>query len=400
MGSFTQSFIDSEPRSNRRGIALPSGILAIVAMGVLVGGMFAMTDLGAKAVTNREASNRAMQVAEAGAAHAMALMRNDFKGAKATDLIRGYDKNYGNADDGLMITYAALTSETSIPAAGRSYGGGTYTVKIKDDPADPISDVSTDGNFRLLLECKGVMPDGATAHLNVIVSHIMLPGVALDGDLEVSGKLNVDGACGGAHVNGKFSGGGEPSAATQWSSTEGTIPSGFEGNKYPGAAEMPIPDLNPMQYCTPGAKTALEANANNWSGVYCINGNVDIPSDVGSAAAPKNVTIIAAGSIKVSKKVFFRSAHPDGFVLMAGGDMDIQADAGFEGISFCGGQTYISGKPTFKGQLVCKDKSPHPGTNWVPKNLISGDAVVNFDCTSTMNKAYRLVAWYPTQGGI
>lgn len=398
MGALTQSFLDSAARPNRRGIALPSGILAIVAVGVLVGGLFAMTDLGAKAVSNREASSRALHVAEAGAAHALGLMRNQFKATKATRLLKGADNAANTADDGVLDGYAALTTLTSIPIGGRAYGGGTYFVNIKDDPADPTLDLKTDGNYRLLLECRAVMADGATADLRVIVSHVMLPGVALDGDLEVSGQLNILGACGGAHVNGKFTGGGEPSAAAEWSSTEGTIPPLFVGLKTPGAPEMPIPDLNPMQYCPAIHKTAFESNAALWNGVYCIDGNVDIPNDVGSLLLPKNVTIIATGSIKVAKKAFFRSAHPEGFVLLAGGDMNIQADAGFEGVVYCGGQTYISGKPVFKGQLVCKDKSPHPGANTVPTNLISGDAEVTFDCTSTLNKSYRIVAWYPQQG--
>jgi hypothetical protein len=397
MGALTQSFLDSAARPNRRGIALPSGILAIVAVGVLVGGLFAMTDLGAKAVSNREASSRALHVAEAGAAHALGLMRVQFKSTKATRLLQGADNAPNTADDGVIDGYATLTTLTSIPIAGRQYGGGRYFVTIKDDPADPTLDLKTDGNYRLLLECKGVMDDGSSADLRVIVSHIQLPGVALDGDLEVSGKLDILGACGGAHVNGKFTGGGEPSAAVEWSSTEGTIPDKFVGIKTPGAPPMPIPDLNPMSYCPVGAKTSLGALA-SLNGVYCIDGNVNLSGDVGSLTNWKNVTIIASGSIKISGKPFFRSAHPEGFVLLAGGDLDIQGDGGFDGIAYCGGQTYISSKPTFRGQLVCKDKSPHPGSDIVDKNQISGDAEVTFDCTNTLNRAYRIVAWYPEQG--
>jgi hypothetical protein len=399
MGASAKSFVTNAMSGNRRGIALASGILSLVAVGVLVTGLYAMSDLGSKAVKNREASSRAMHIAEAGAAHALGTLRKSFRPTYLEKLIAGADNIYGTADDGVLYGFPQLTAATSIYASGRSYSNGTYFVRIKDDPADPNPDPSIDGNYRILLECRGTTADGASADLNVVAANVVLPGVAVDGNLEISGKVELSGECGGAHINGTYTGSGQPTATLHWQSVGGTIPAGYVGVKRPGAVPMEIPDLNPLQHCpsgTPIINTLPPLAALN--GVYCVNGDVIINGDIASLLSPKNVTIIATGSIKISGKPFFRAAHPEGFVLLAGGDLDLQGDGGYEGVSYCGGQTYISAKPTFTGQLVCKNKVPHPGSNFVPANLISGDGKIKFECGSTLNRAYRSVAWYPAHG--
>ncbi|HUF30240.1 MAG TPA: hypothetical protein VMM77_06205, partial [Gemmatimonadaceae bacterium] len=163
MGSPAQSLLASPPGPNRRGVALLSGILALVAVGVLVAGVFVISDLDAKSVKNREASSRAMHITEAGVAHALGVLRSQFKATPMTQLIRGADWTWGTADDGLLVGYSGLTSADEIPAAGRAFDGGTYFVKLKDDPADADGDGTADSNNRLLLECRGVTADGATA---------------------------------------------------------------------------------------------------------------------------------------------------------------------------------------------------------------------------------------------
>jgi hypothetical protein len=164
---------------------------------------------------------------------------------------------------------------------------------------------------------------------------------------------------------------------------------------------MDIPDLDPAKFCPPSATRITSAlwkpHVMTLSGTYCVTGNVETQGDAGSMNSMRSVSIIASGSIKVSGKPFFRAAHPDGFVLLAGGDLDLQVSAGLEGIVYCGGQTYVSDKAIIVGQLICKNKSPHPGENWSDKNLISGEATIRYNCSA--NSSYRVVAWYPTLGG-
>lgn len=383
------------------GIALPSALMAIVLIGILSAAALMMADLNAKSGRSRESATRAMQVAEAGLAHALALGRGPLASQSMTRILLGSDNTANTADDGLLIGYG-LSSALEIPAAGRAFGGGTYFVTVTDDPADPNGDAKADGNNQVLVTCSSIMADGAGASASTVVRTINLPGIVIDGSVEISGKLNLSGSCGGIHANGDMTGGGEPTVSTLASAT-GTV-SVEVSPKQSGAPYIDVPDLDPALNCPPGGVTVVSGN---WvpsasalvaGNTYCVTGNVELSSDFGSLGSMRQVSIIAGGSIKVSAKPFMRANHPDGIVLLAGGDMDIQGDAGFNGLVYGGGQCYVSSKPTIIGQFICKNKSPHPGADYVSSNLISGDAVITFECGGAFNQSWRIMAWYPNFG--
>jgi hypothetical protein len=387
-------------------------MFALVAASILVAGVFAFADLSAKATLNQERATRAMHVAEAGMAHTLGLLRGPLRGYNFTRILRGSDNLIGTPlqrmDDSLMIGTAAfpayaLAAADQIPLLGKAFEGGTYYVSVRDDSADTDGDPSADMNGRIRVRCRAVMADGAAAEINAIVGSFPMAGVVTDGSTEISGKPAVSGACGSMHNNGSVTGSGEPTV-TAGASATGVIGPATLAPQTEGAPAMFVPDLIPAQHCPPGGLaragtpwTPSDAQLVNGN-TYCVTGDVLLSVDFASSANKRTVSIIASGSIKVSAKPMMKAAHPDGFLLLAGGDIDLQGDFEGEGVIFGGGQCYLSAKPIITGQLICKNKSPHPGDNSVPFNLISGDATIIFDCSTNGFNKRRALFWYPRIG--
>jgi hypothetical protein len=387
-------------------------MFALVAASILVAGVFAFADLSAKATLNQERATRAMHVAEAGMAHTLGLLRGPLRGYSFTRILRGSNNLIGTAaeraDDSLMTGTGAfpayaLTAADEIPLAGKAFGGGTYFISVRDDSADTDGNPSADMNGRIRVRCRATTTDGAAAEINAIVGSFPMPGVVTDGSTEISGKPAISGACGSMHNNGSVTGGGEPTASEGATAT-GVIGPGTLAPQTEGAPPIFVPDLIPAQHCPPGGVNipgplwvpSAAALLNNTT--YCVAGDVQLGNDFATSANKRTVSIIASGSIKVSAKPMMKAAHPDGFLLLAGGDIDIQGDFEGEGVIFGGGQCYLSAKPVITGQLICKNKSPHPGSNWVPANLISGDATIIFDCSTNGFNKRRALFWYPRVG--
>src|SRR5688572_27996853 len=92
----------AQPKLYRAGIALPAAIAAMMALAVLLAGLLVIVDLNAKTSTNRRSAVRALQVAEAGASHALGLLRGSLGATSYTNLLRGSDGAASTADDGLL----------------------------------------------------------------------------------------------------------------------------------------------------------------------------------------------------------------------------------------------------------------------------------------------------------
>jgi hypothetical protein len=404
----------------RPGMALPSAIFGIVIVGMITAGAWSVTEVDLKATNNRVDAAAALRLAHTAETHALAVLRHTaMRDTTFNRLLIGIDNIANTDDDGILHGYPVLDASIDIPVTGVVAGGGRYFVTIEDDPRETDGLPFQDANKRLLLKCRGVTASGSSAEINVVVANFFLPALAVDGDMEIASTINTTntGACGGIHANGSISGGGTTTVASPAAVTAtGSISHTVVGTKTPGAPVVDIPDLNPSDFCGfsgarhyGGAGYTWKPGALPLSGhaepvTYCITGNVEFQADFGSLSVPKNVSVIASGSIKVGgKKVFMKAAHADGIVLMAGGDMDLQGDAGFEGMIYAGGQCLISGKPEIKGQMLCKNKNPHPGADYVQlasgKALqMSGDAKFTFTCNSMLSSVFGVVAWYPTIG--
>jgi hypothetical protein len=377
-------------------------MFALVAVSLLVVGLFAFADLSAKSVRNRERATRAVHVAEAGITHAMGLLRGPLRQHNFTRLLRGSDNVVPNADDSLFTGWG-LSAGDQIPLAGQAYQGHTYFVTVRDDPADGDANQATDLNGRIRLRCRAVTSEGGVAEVNAIVGAVPMFGVIMGGNTEISSSAVVNGACGSIHVNGSITGGGAPTVSAGASAT-GTVGPASLSPQLEGQPAQNIPDLSPAAYCPAGGINIIAAlwvpaaaalvNGNT----YCVTGDVELGVDFATMANKRTVSIIASGSIKVAAKPMMKAAHPDGIVLLAGGDLDLQGDFGMEGLLYAGGQCYVSSAPVINGQFMCKNKSPHPGSNWVPANLISGDAQITFDCSTNGWNKRRVLHWYPRVG--
>src|SRR5687768_8115989 len=111
------------------GIALPAAMFAIVAASIMGAGMLAFSNLSTQATLNQERATRAVQVADAGVAHALSLLRGGLKSHSFTRILRGGDNIVPTADDSLFINYGLGADE--IPLAGKAFQGHTYFVTVR-----------------------------------------------------------------------------------------------------------------------------------------------------------------------------------------------------------------------------------------------------------------------------
>jgi hypothetical protein len=426
------------PRNNRRGLALPSAIFTLVALSVLAAGLFTFADLGAKSVRNRESAARAVHVADAAVNHTLGVMRGGLRMQSFSRILRGSDDVISTADDSLLVGWA-LPAQDEIPLAGKTFQGHTYFVSIRDDAADGDANPATDLNGRVRVRCRAVTADGATAEVDAIIGAVPMPAMAADGNVGFAGNPTIAGACGGAHANGNLSStGGGPTISTQASATGAVsgnwrLPDGSPAPKVGGQPEVVIPDLNPMDFCagaefrllSNGSVTngfggliavpagwAFNAGTQTWSatagvqvdGTYCVQGNVSISGNSGSAAAPRRMSILATGSIEIAGTPVIIPDHDDGILLMAAGDVTIAGNpsggvTNYQGMIYAAAQCAASGHASMFGQLLCANgPQPAGATQLVTGHSVSGNFTLTFDCSANVFNKRRVLYWYPRMG--
>jgi hypothetical protein len=428
----------------RRGLALPSAMFALVVIAVLLAGLFIFADLSAKSVRNRERATRAVHVAEAGINHTLGLLRTSLRTHSFTRILRGDDDLPLTPDDSVLTGWG-LSSSDEIPLAGQTYQGDTYFVSVTDDPADGDLFPNTDLNGRVLVRCRSLTTDGASAEVAAIIGSVPQPAIAADGNLNFSGTPTIAGVCGGVHANGNISAGSNTTIQTQATAT-GTasggfkLPNGTDAPELGGQPEVPIPDLPPLTFCagadfrltssgnvvnlSTGASTpAIAAPVNGWKrssgpplvkwdlagvgavgGTYCVEGNAYISGNNGTAVTPLNLSVVATGSIEVSGNPFLIADHDDEILFLAGGDLSISGNpsAGannFQGLVYAGAQCKTSGNPVLFGQLMCNN-GPQPvgSVNIIAAHEMSGNFTLTFDCSANVFNRRRVLYWYPQIG--
>jgi hypothetical protein len=438
----TTDFID-----NRAGIALPATVFGMVIIGVLGAGMWTMTDLESAAHRNRVDSAKALQVAEAGAAHALAILRTQLRDTSYTRLLRGFNNSGPNSDDGLLDFYPGLGDSIDIPATGRSITGGTYFVKIVDDAQETNVDTLSDANNKVTVRCIGVTPTGARAVLEFKITHTQqLPAVAVDGPLTISGNPTIAGSCGDVHANGNVTATG--SATVNAKASSSGVGVGLVENA--AGASVPVQSLAPTmdipaqtygEYCPASGDYVLRADgfilrrSDNtlhdarstgrfgwkrsssapvvWSsdsdgmssGTFCVEGNVTLSHNPGGPQNPLPMSIIAQGSVEISGNPYLAPDEASGATLVAGGDLKINGNpaAGaynFQGTMYAGSNCEVSGNPTIFGNLECKSGPLPAGANdIISENKISGNAHFTYSCDPN-NPLYRrrIISWYQRIG--
>lgn len=437
------------------GVALPIAMLGIILIGALAAGVWMSVAVGARSVENRHVSAEAVQIAEAGVAHAILLLREDLVDKTFTEILRGADGSWGTSDDGILAGWG-LSSDLEIPAGGRTLGGGSYTVRIVDDPADLDGDPSTDTNYRVLLEATGVAPNGGEATIQVVVNDgtaAFVPSFVLEGDLHVDGNPSLIGSCGGVHSNDNVHVEGDLTvtqtvAASDTVTVSGSItrPDGTAVTpevKQPGVS---IPDYsNPIdEFCSAGeadyflrsdgyieetatgslydarsskvfgwqrtqdspTKWTLEGNSTN-SGTYCAHGNVEIAGNPDGGSGPLELTVIASKSIDVSGNPQIKSHHPEGILLMAGSDVriagNLSGDPGdYSGLIYARAQCDLRGNANISSRVLCRDANNASGAfNLIDQNGLGGNVVLDYACNATtgVKGPRQAMSWAQRIGG-
>lgn len=445
-------------RLGRAGIALPAAITAIAALSVLIAGVWVMVDLNAKTSLNRRSAMNAMLVAEAGASHALALMRGKLRNVKFDQFLKGADNvGFTTADNGLLINYAGLTSDEQIPAAGRAYGGGMYFVTIVDDPADGNIDPLTDSNDRVLARCRGVMPDGASAEIQAVIGFFPYPALATEGSMKFGGNAKITGACGGLHANELIEVSGMSSTVNGPITASDTVQAGTcQIKKDDGSCNTPlhhqppvdIPELTTSGMCSASTADTMYVmrtdgyieqyvndllietrNANGlepwgwkytgsgmWTvsagtvvdGTFCVNGNVSVSGNPGTDADPWSTSIFATGSVQFSGNPKVTANDPSGALIVAEGDVKFTGTASttenYNGLIYAGSQCTGTGTPRISGQLLCKD-NPNPSgsadiVDFGASELtasVGGNIEITFGCGGMLSKR-KIMTWMQKLG--
>lgn len=424
------------PRARLRresGVALPTALLAVVMLALLATAIWVSTDAGARSTHNREDATRAMQLAEAGASHALALIRNELADTSFTRLLLGSDGLPLTSDDGRLTGYG-LSSSLQIPSSGVTLSGGRYTVQIVNDPADPASSV-VDTNDRIVLRCTGTTPRGGSATVDAMIAEATAapstPLILVDGPMTINGNPELLGTCGAIHtnedivVNGKLVVSHSVSASGD-ASVSGSIqkPDGSSVTPLESQPALTVEDIaNPLATHCADADYVLQSNgwilrtSDNtlydagsterfgwkrsgtnptlWNygsnaqnpGTFCVHGNAKVSGSPGqNDANPVSMSIIASGSIEVSGNPHLAYDSSTGYLFLAGGDLTVSgnpqgSNTNYTGAMYARHQCEFNGNMRTSSEITCKNLTGGIGIkNLVDENKISGNPVNSHDC--------------------
>lgn len=428
------------------GFALAATLVVLVIISVLVAGAWSMMNHNNRASSNRTSSLSALEVAEAGTEHALALLRHEFRDQDLSVILKGPDGDDDTSDDGILAGWG-FASADEIPAAGRSFGGGTYWVEVVDDPADGDGDPYTDTNDRVVVQGRGVTADGAEARVRAIVGSKPVPAIATQGDMEISGDAHISGYCGQIHGNQDLYVSGDPTVTDGISASDsvrvgGSVsePDGDPVEPEHSQPQVDIPTMTYDDYCGEadfvlhdsgmledkstglfhdGSSTSETTHGWKWGGsakweltkpenlaegTFCVETNAIVGTNPGeSSGSAVALSIIAKGSIEISGNPVMYADHSDGILLLAEGDLKIGGNPtaygdNYDGMMYAGAQCMVSGNPMVVGSLLCADGSePAVAENYVDANSISGEASFQYDCRGVLGQR-RYVGWYQSFG--
>jgi hypothetical protein len=414
-------------RSNESGLALIAVLLAMALLTAIGAALTAVGIVEFRTSVNHRSATRALLLADAGATHALALMRGPLAGYSYTDVLLGSDGVAGTEDDGLFVGFD-LSETDALPNSGIGLGQGRYFVRMVNDDTDPSGDPYTDANHRFVALCRGETPDGGVAEVRVMLAAPSFPAVAANGDLYVPGTptITATGPCGGIHANNVIVVDGHPTVDGDVTYSEGIVMSGViydsHGNEVIPRYEDPIKidEYLPRDFCddadyrledkkliTVGpppdtssingekvlgweweeSENAYVLNANDAvEGTVCAYGDIRVNGNLGEAGNPFSITLIATGSIRVGGTPVITADHPDGILILAGGDVQIGGTAStttpyYRGLVYAGSQCQVNGDPVVDGHILCNDaEDPTGAANITDENKINGTPTINYDC--------------------
>ncbi len=413
-------------RNNESGLALIAVLLAMTMLAVVGAALAAVGVVEFRTSINHRSATRALLLADAGATHALALVRGPLSAYTYADLLAGSDAKANTEDDGYLAGFAGLAETDALPDTGVKLGPGRYFVRLVNDDTDPSGSPFTDTNNRMIAVCRGETLDGGAAEVRIIMSAPTFPAIATNGNLYIPGTPNILGRCAGVHANknlyingtptvdGTVTASGDVFAKNEIYNSEGVeVTPGYE-------QRMEIPDLDPLQFCdradyllkdgelvtldSPPVTVKLEGGkVSGWQynksndlytlqgkeavpGTYCVHGNMQVSGNVGSPGNPLSITILATGSVDMGGTPIITSEHRDDLLIIAEGDVQLGGNTTgttpqYSGLIYAGAQCGLNGTPIMDGRLLCYDQEdPEGAIDLIDESKINGTPTIVYDC--------------------
>ncbi len=316
--------------------------------------------------------------------------------------------------DSLVRAWQTLDNGCSYRVVVRRIDGGDAAAKLYSITSTGRGPGNAPGQRQISVLVKEPLPAGLNNALTFGAGVI------------VSGNPTITGSCADVHANGNIDVPGTTTIAGGVSavgmvSVGGTLVDTLGNPITPtdGASPQTLPNYHPMDHCldkdAPGSyhfKNGMywKSSSQSWrslseigwkesadiystdsdsipDGVYCVSdGSVEIGHDYGSPGSPKSVTFLTTMAITIPGDPYLAPAHPDGWLIVAEGDVKLNGspasgEDNFEGVIFGAAQCEISGTPNIHGQIICRDDpDPFGSQDWVSETKISGDLRLKYDC--------------------
>jgi Tfp pilus assembly protein PilX len=237
----------SVKQKNQKGAALVTAIFAIM-LATLIGFALHYSAVVSQAVAINDRDNtEALYLADAGIAHAIAIIKKTPSADYSKILVAGSNATPGTGDELSVPATADLwATALGIPAGNKTSGGvtgigaggsGRYWVSVKNDTAAGETP-TTDYNRTLVITSTGVGRNGATATVETIYysKSTSLPAILINGKAKIAGSFKVEGANGILHANDTLRIDGAPCADQYFSTTADIVnPSKLKGANCSGS---------------------------------------------------------------------------------------------------------------------------------------------------------------------
>lgn len=430
-------------------MALLGVLLILFLVTGLIAGLTVSGQTEIKIASNYEAQAKAQMAAEAGLNHAVAVtiaylnnyQANGFATPKdaMTRLYRGPDNNTGttatDADNGSLVNLGIPTE----PATTALTTDTTYRARVfdEDDPnrgltlsaadrtriGETTANAYSETNSKLVVRAIGNGPGNTTVMLEAILGVTVGAAILVNGNLDISGNPDILGSAGGVHANGNLSISGNPTVSQNCTASGTYSASGNPtcgGTTGGGQPAVPVPSvqasahlaeadyiLNTNDTITNQAGTVLcsgnacdaaygwklsggkwDSGGNNMAnGTFYVRGSAKISGNAGSAATPKQVTIISEGTIEISGNPWFvPDTNPNAgntLLFLADGDLVLNGNFNQGATSpevqiLVREQLKISGGPSIRGQIIVENAAS-------VFNDVTGNSTISGNFTNTYN---------------
>jgi Tfp pilus assembly protein PilX len=414
-GSLRKFFAGSKYISNQKGVALVTGLILLVVLGLLSFVAFQYSVADISRTKDYTKTRQATYIAEAGIDRALNYFNYNASGNSPGEADNGFDDELDNTN------WPAGTF-TSI---GLGSGGGTYSVVITDN-IDGDSDASADVDNSVVLTSTGTI-DNISVTLEAVLYRPLFTSqyaILSEGDIDINGNsTTITGTNGAVHSNSDVTQTGNPTVSDGASATgncSGT-------NCTSGASEEFVPVAEPSDYeqyadyifnsngtidqrnSDGSITTGVEGNSifddfshngQGWSVSNNANVGTDVPNQaflyfkddfkaqsIGSSGTPWEITLVTEKSISWTGSADITNwkdpdLSPDlqNLFLIAENDIKISGlDQNTEGLIACKDQASIRGGANIEGYIISNNLT-------TSDNLVNGtETTVGGGITITYN---------------